>query len=293
MADVSRIEELRKSLQKTDLPGETENEAAVDLCMDEIAAQTDSDLLDYVALVIARNMASRVAFKGGWMLNQIFNGKSRRTKDVDLSVSRTGDYDAIKIILARIAELLFRRGKIAYFKIKEDISPTSSGGITCYNADNEIVIGVDVGLHDISYGVKHYTTKVEVDAFTTERMLSDKLLSVLSRKRLRRIKDLYDIYALCYAFDFDGNKILECAVNRGMEPEWENIPFSSAALSEMEKAWDKLVIVSMGKERLAVEKPDFSDAVYVFNIFAERLKEAAVYGKTGSLVWNHNLGGWD
>ena len=42
-------------------------------------------LLDYIALVLARNMASNIAFKGGWVLRQIMEGHARATKDVDLS----------------------------------------------------------------------------------------------------------------------------------------------------------------------------------------------------------------
>ena len=73
------------------------------------------------------------------------------------SIARTGDY----------AEQFIKGGFIASYKIKEGISDRMSGGIAMYGADGHKVLGVDVGLHDISYGIKHYNLRfTEVDAFT-------------------------------------------------------------------------------------------------------------------------------
>lgn len=88
-------------------------------------------------------------------------------------------------------------GYVANYSIKEEIHERMSGGIDFYAEDGHKVLGVDVGLHDISYGIKHYNLEfTDVDAFTVERMLSDKLIAITTRKRFRRTKDLYDLYAI-------------------------------------------------------------------------------------------------
>lgn len=52
-----------------------------------------------------------------------------------------------------------------------------SGGIDMYAEDGHKVLGVYAGLHNISYGVKHYDLVfTSIDGFTVERMLADKLL---------------------------------------------------------------------------------------------------------------------
>jgi hypothetical protein len=43
---------------------------------------TETELLDYMVLVLSRHMSCSCAFKGGYMLNQILSGYSRMTYDV-------------------------------------------------------------------------------------------------------------------------------------------------------------------------------------------------------------------
>lgn len=206
---------------------------------------TEIELLDYMVLVLSRSMSCSRAFKGGYMLNKLLKGSSRMTHDIDFSIAQRGDYDGVKDLLRRIAEKFKEMRYIDTYTIKEDIQERMSGGIDFYDADGSKILGVDVGLHNISYGVKHYDLSfTEVDAFTVERMLADKLIAITTRKRFRRTKDLYDFYAITNFFDVDVRKLSEFISLRG-GAEWQNLPFNADVLVQYKHAWDKLELKSV------------------------------------------------
>ena len=110
----------------------SQSTVAIDLVNDKFTEKMSNiQLLDYIALVLARNMASNIAFKGGWVLRQIMEGHARATKDVDLSAETEKSYDEVKAVLKEIGQLLQARGMIDEFVIKEEIKPTQSGVSQC------------------------------------------------------------------------------------------------------------------------------------------------------------------
>lgn len=241
----------------------------------------EQELLDYVVLVLSRFMSCSVAFKGGYMLNQLLQNNSRMTHDVDLSVAKKGDYEGIKVILKALCEKLVAEHYVTSYKIKETIEERSSGGVDMYDSNGRKFLGVDVGLHNISYGIKHYDLSfTDVDGFNVERMLADKLIAITTRKRFRRTKDLYDFYAITNFFDVDLKKLAEYVELR-TGAEWENIPFSEAIIVEYKKAWDKLKLIghTTGGE---LEKPDFSAALGRYYAIALLIKEGVTEG-----FWRH------
>lgn len=239
-------------------------------------------MLDYMFLVLARSLNTAAAFKGGYLLSNILRTSggaeySRKTTDIDFSIMQSEQYEEIKKVLNQVAEEFLGKGLITGYKIKDEIAPTCSGGIDmALPAGGKI--GVDVGLHDTSYGICDYTVSSEdIQGFTPERMLSDKLLAILSRKRFRRTKDLFDFYAITNVFDVD-YRTLQDFVERKGTAEWENIPFSDVVLVEYKKAWDKLQLRdSVSGDEL--EKPDFGICLTRFNNFAFALKEGRSYEK--------------
>lgn len=217
---------------------------------------TNMDLLDYMVIVLVRHLSGTVAFKGGYMLNKLLKGYSRLTHDVDFSVDKKEDYESVKNVLREIAEEFQSRGIIERYQIKDEITETSSGGIDMYGADGAKVLGIDVGLHNINYGVGHYDIEItELDAFEIERMLADKIIAILSKKRFRRTKDLYDVYAIANAFTFNFQKLSNYIVRRG-GALWDNIPFSEEILIQYKHAWDKLVLIGVNAS-ITLEKPPF------------------------------------
>ena len=240
-----------------------------------------TDPLDRIVLEISREACCNIAFKGGWMLNKIMNN-SRLTHDVDFSIDDKNAYEGIKGSLIAIAEKFKSDGVVAEYRVKDSIGEHSSGGIDMYDSSGTKILGVDVGYHRLDYGVRVYHLNfVDVNGFEIERMLSDKLIAILSRKRFRRTKDLYDFYAITSQFDFFSSKLRRYVDLRG-GAEWDNIPFSDIVLREYEKAWDKLVLISSTEVAL-LEKPSFESAITRFNIISFYLKESDC-----TLSWDHS-----
>lgn len=242
---------------------------------------SEQEMLDYMVLVLARQMTCDAAFKGGYMLNQLLGGASRRTRDIDFSIAEEENYKDVKRILTGIAEKFLEIGLIADYRVKEDIAPKQSGGIDFYDASGAKSLGVDVGLHNISYGVRHYNLAfADIDAFTIERMLSDKIIAILTRKRFRRTKDLYDVYAITQFFDVDLQKLYEFINIRG-GAEWQNIPFNPTVIEQYQHAWDKLDLRAFGGSG-TIAKPEFDVAL-------DRFYELALTLKNGDACykWEH------
>lgn len=243
---------------------------------------SNQELLDYMVLALSRRLNVEKAFKGGYMLNQLLGNASRMTRDVDFSIHNQDDYESVKRVLAEIAENFKREGIINDYKMKDTIKQTMSGGIDFYGFDGRKILGVDVGLHDIHWGIKQYQLDVAVvEGFEIERMLCDKLIAVLSRKRFRRTKDLYDFFAITSSFDFDYQKLQEYIARRG-NAEWDNIPFSDTAAVAYKKAWERLVLRSFitGED---LHKPDFDSVIQRFYKIAIPLKAGIKFQ-----YWNHH-----
>lgn len=247
---------------------------------------THEEILDYMVLVISRVFVADAAFKGGYMLNKLLDN-SRMTFDVDFSIMQMGDYESVKTILAKIAEQFIASGLIATYKVKDTIAPTQSGGIDMYDPTGKKVLGVDVGLHNISYGIRHYNFGLgDINGFEIERMLSDKIIAILSRKRFRRTKDLYDLYAIVNAFCVDYEKLKRYIELRG-GAEWNNFPFSEEVLVQYRKAWDKLEL-RPNKVSKQLDKPSFDEVLLQFTKFITPLK----YPVDKVTQWDNNRNAW-
>lgn len=143
---------------------------------------------------------------------------------------------------------------------------------------------MDIGWHDITYGTRIVNLDVgKVNSFTVERMLSDKLLAILSRKRNRRSKDLYDLFVISECFDFNAKLVNDYMIRRsedGMVEDWKNYPFSENALIEYKQAYDKLRLESIYKG-MALAKPDFADVMYRLKVISEKVREP-----NGCVLWS-------
>lgn len=224
--------------------------------------ESSNELLDYVVLKICRGIASKKAFKGGWMPTKLIQMKSRVTKDTDLSISCEEAYEEVKVVLKEIAEEFMQAGIIDTYRIKETITATTSGGIDLYKNKRKI-LGADIGLHEIRWGVQRYDLSIaSLDGFEIERMLADKIIAILSSKRFRRTKDLYDFYIIVWSFDFDLRKLCSYIDRRG-GAEWDNIPFSDVVLEQYQQAWERLDLVGSQTGK-ALFKNEFSEVLETF-----------------------------
>lgn len=259
-------------LIKLNIFGSVENTNSNDSEIPEFSGmKSQQEMLDYMVLIMSRYMTCSVAFKGGYLLNKLLDNHSRQTSDVDLSIARKGDYEQVKNCLCLIANKLLEQGCITAYRIKDSINVEQPGGIDMYDKSGRKILGVDVGLHNIGYGIRHYDLDfTEIDDFTIGRMLADKLIAITSQKRFRRTKDLYDFWAITNFFDIDGVKLSAYIECRG-GAEWENIPFEGSVIQQYQSAWDKLDLRAFDGTD-SIEKPGFMDALNRYYDFALELK---------------------
>ena len=229
---------------------------------------------DYIALELAREFGNKLAFKGGYMLTKIMAETARRTVDVDLSILSDEVYDDIRSRLKAICEKFLSEGVIDSYEVKPEVKPSMSGGCSMYK-DGKKIMGVDVGWHDLSYGITVHDTPVgRLRGFEIERMLADKISAILSRKRFRRPKDIYDVCMIMHSFSFNTEKIKLYIQKReehsGVETEWCNFPFSETILKEYGRAYDSLKINSVYKNRV-ISKPEFRYAYDKFSTLVTNL----------------------
>lgn len=116
--------------------------------------------------------------------------------------------------------------------------------------------------------VREYGNKL---AFTVERMLSGKVTAILSRKRFRRPKYIYDVYCLTNVFDYDSTLVTDFILKRteGAGAEWRNYPFTEVVLREYEKAYNSLNVRAVTKTYF--DKPEFDKVMQRFDLICSKL----------------------
>lgn len=231
---------------------------------------TDDSVLDYIVFVITMRLGlENIAYKGGYILNKLIPN-TRKTYDVDFSIARRELYEDVKIVLGEIGNILISKDIIDSYKIKDDISETSSGGIK-FIKDNTIILGADVGLHSLGYGITSIRLDfIDVNRFAVERSLSDKISVICSRKRFRRVKDLYDTYMLISLYNINGNILTECLSHRNVN--FELMPIDETVIVQLKNAYDKLTLGSPERDSL---KPDFKEVYLLVINFISGCKKCA------------------
>lgn len=225
---------------------------------------TTNSYLDKMVQILVNTFGDKLAFKGGYMLTKLLPNVARQTMDIDLSIQESELYQELIQTMKSIGDSFIAEGYISEYVIKEEVQRHMTGGIKMYDKEHNYVLGIDVGWHDITYGTTATTIDVgDVNAFTVERMLADKLRAILSNKRFRRSKDIYDLYCITNCFDFDSRLVIEY-MNKSIKPEWENFPFTEVVIREYEKAYSKLRIYSIIKDR-DLPKPSFDKVLDRFN----------------------------
>ena len=242
------------------------------------AELTRAELLDYIMIFLCERINIEYSyFKGGYVLTKLLPEEARSTQDIDFSISEISQYEDIKIVLKDLGETLLNAGIINKYEIKPVITKESTGGIKMTPIDRTSNIKIDIGWHDLSWGVQSWNCLgFNCKRFEVERMLADKISTIYSLKRFRRIKDIYDVYILTNNFDVDFKKLADYISKRNTI-DWNENPFDIIVLTEYGKAYNTLNIKST--KGFNINKPAFS-------VVVERLKcLMSKYGQ--NVIWNH------
>lgn len=105
-------------------------------------------------------------------------------------------------------------------------------------------------------------------------MLADKITAILSIKRFRRPKDIYDLYCISETFDFEPYKVHDYILKRtnGVGAEWDNFPFSEVAIRKYEHSYNKLSVKSIYKVKEQLTKPSFVAVLERFSVIVNYVK---------------------
>lgn len=240
--------------------------------------------LDTMVVVLSRLFGDRLAFKGGYMLSKMMPEVARQTTDIDFSIQTSDIYKSLIDAMNHIGDYFIKKGFIDHYTVKDTIQPNRSGGMDMYASDGRKVLGIDVGWHDLTFGTTTTTFDIgTLRSFTVERMLSDKVTAILSRKRFRRPKDIYDLYCITNCFDFDANLVNEYILKRteGAGAEWKNYPFNEDIVREYERAYNTLVVKSV-ETSVPLVKPSFESVLDRFYLLCSRLLHP-----NAEMIWDH------
>ena len=242
------------------------------------AELTHDELLDYIMIFLCERINVEYSYsKGGYVLTKLLPEEACSTQGIDFSISEMSQYEDIKIVLKDLGETLLNAGIITDYEIKQIIAPTSSGGIRMTPADGSSNIKIDIGWHDLSWGVQEWKFQgYDCNRFEVERMLSDKISAIYSRKRFRRTKDIYDFFVLTNNFDVSISKLREYIDKRGTI-EWDRNPFREDVLTEYAKAYDKLKVLTCDGK--LITKPVFAEIIIRLRDFMGKYNE--------DVKWNH------
>ena len=270
--DTELLEYMESSWEKFAPKESLQNESIVSL--NEINSNIDS-----MVLTLLRIFGNESVFNGGYMLKKLIPDCARQTQDIDFSAQSSELYQSLINTMIAVGTRFVKAGIISNFKIRQTIVPHYSGGMDMYSASGAKILGIDVSWSDTLLGTTKTIIDIgEVSAFEIERMLADKISAILSRKRFRRPKDIYDLYCITNCFDFSVIKVntylkmreIECGV------DWDNFPFNDKILVEYNKAYQALRLDSIVRNR-QLDKPLFNDVMTRFINIVKGLRRDSDY----------------
>lgn len=229
-------------------------------------------------LEIAKEIHDDVFLKGNVLLNKILSDTARGTKDLDFScVNEELYYNVIVKHLSDFGDKAIETGLASSYEVR-DIQPRRSGGIDVKDEAGSIVYAVDVSLADSAvFGTVEYNFSGDcILGSSLNKILADKCLSTLSRKRFRRIKDFYDMYIILNSdLRYDTKEILALMIDKVGKEEVDrllsNYPFSQEIIREATKAWDKLKLIR-ASDNEPLYKPLFNDVLWKVSKLYDDLK---------------------
>lgn len=207
----------------------------------------DANILDVYTdlfLAMSRRVNKQIILKGNVLLNKLLPHEARLTKDLDVSIVDRELFDIIKDELKNFSENLIKLGIAASYHIRDIAS--HSGGLDVFNEAGDKLYSVDVNLCNVSvYGFVEYSMLGEsIYGASVEKILCDKCISILSKRRFKRIKDFYDVFIILDSgLKFSYEKILELMLadfsdDASLEKQLDGFPFDTNSILALRNLWN-------------------------------------------------------
>ena len=220
-----------------------------------------------------------IVLKGNVLLNKLLPDTARSTVDLDASITgRELYYTSVVPILETFCKECLK-DKLADSYVIRDIQERKSGGVDLSLGGSK-VLSVDISLRSIKspYNFKKYIFILnEVYGSSIEKIVADKCLSTLSRKRFRRAKDFYDLYIIKQGItDINYKIVKELMIEKvGIDEVnslLDNYPFSEEIYIQLQHAWSKLSLENVKGEKIK-NKPTLAEIINWVSSIYTILKE--------------------
>lgn len=208
--------------------------------------ETNIDTYISLFIRIANRIRNSIFLKGNVLLNKLYSDIARSTIDLDIGLINKELYDTVITEEFKLfGDELIQKNIACKYSIR-DIKETRNGGIDVFNDNGDKIYAVDVSLDDNAmFGIVEYTFDgINILGSSTERIICDKCLSTLSRRRFKRVKDFFDLYLLLTAdVKYDIKVVFNLMVGLcGIEEVTKllkNYPFDKTTIASISTIWDK------------------------------------------------------
>ena len=262
-------------IKQINLGGESEK-SPVRVQTKQVLQVSRRDLDDFVQYFVSRVQYGAVVLKGGYMLSELL-GVDRYTADVDMSIQGDTQYDTLALILQKYGELLVASGRCSRFEVRQEVIPgRRSGGAEYWHIlDNkeQLLFSVDISAPDCEYDTITVTLPLlgKVVVSSLEQVSADKISVMFSRKRFRRIKDLFDLYYISKFDSVDLETVAVCLARRGRWPlDLTMYPFTDERREGLRHAYERFYLQTQDGKPVE-KKPDFMEMIESVSAFIDPL----------------------
>lgn len=229
-------------------------------------------------LKLQEEVGEDIILKGNILLNKILPDNARSTIDLDTSIINEKIYYECAVpVLEKFGEDCISEGLADTFEVRE-IKERRSGGIDLKLGGSK-VLSVDISLQKIFslYSFKKYLFDLrEIKGASVEKIMADKCLSTLSKKRFRRAKDFYDLWiikksGLEYDYTIIKKLMIKTVGNEKYNKLLDNYPFSEEIIIHMVHAWRKLNL-TRDNDGTDIDKPNFNEVLNTCSTIYSKLQ---------------------
>lgn len=248
----------------------------------ENAYNDSQHLLCYnIVMEILHSFGGGIAFSGGESWEHVISDGTIS----DAAIKSSKLYSDLIEEITKVGEKLIDHKYSTGFRIKEKVTNKTTGGFTVYGNSGEKVLRVIMSWRDytpnellLEFSFFHGYE------FDVEKVLADKLITVLTSGKVLYPSDLYDIYCISNCFDFSADTIFEYITLSADESgvNWQAYPFNDEIILKYSQAYNKLIIYDpvLNEQR---ELPLFRMVLSRFNTICDALLHRK------GVIWDHKL----
>lgn len=204
------------------------------------------DLYFDLFMTMSSKVEDKIFIKGNVLLNKLYPKEARTTLDLDISIL---DKDIFQDIIVPefviFGDNLVKSGVASRYGI-HGMTERSNGGIRVFDKFGIALYSVDVSLTNMSaYGyIKYNFDGRYAYGSSIEKVLCDKCLATLSKRRFKRIKDFYDMQiiltsSIVVCTDIIYTLMVECVGIHKVNELLDNFPFKPNEIVNLINRWNE------------------------------------------------------